>query len=43
VVLVERETLVVHTHDYLDTSPRFPFKVPEGMDERNYALSRAAP
>ena len=41
VVLVERETLLVHTHDYLDTSPRFPFKVPQGLDERDYALSHA--
>ena len=41
VVLVERETLVVHTHDYLDTSPRFPFQVPQGLDERDYALSHA--
>jgi Icc protein len=39
VVLVERETLVVHTHDYLDASPRFPFATPEGMDDRDYALT----
>jgi len=39
VVLVERETLVVHSHDYLDQSPRFPFAPPEGMDGRDYALT----
>jgi hypothetical protein len=36
---VERETLVVHSHDYLDESPRFPFAPPEGMDGRDYALT----
>lgn len=39
VVLVERETLVVHTHDYLDASPRFPFAPPEGVDGCDYALT----
>lgn len=42
VVLVDRETLVVHTHDFLDASPRLPFAAPEGMDDRDYALSFAA-
>jgi 3',5'-cyclic-AMP phosphodiesterase len=39
VALVERETLVVHNHDYLDASPRFPFATPQGMDDRDYALT----
>ncbi|MGQ0686920.1 phosphodiesterase [Bradyrhizobium sp.] len=39
VVLVDRETLVVHTHDFLDVNPRFPFAAPEGMEDREYALS----
>jgi 3',5'-cyclic AMP phosphodiesterase CpdA len=38
VVLVERETLIVHTHDYLDASPRFRFDDPQGLDERDSAL-----
>ena len=38
VVLVDREMLVVHTHDYLDASLRFPFAPPAGMDDRSYAL-----
>jgi 3',5'-cyclic AMP phosphodiesterase CpdA len=42
VVLVDHETLVVHTHDYLDTNLRFPFEAPEGMDDRDYALNFAA-
>jgi len=42
VVLVDRETLVVHAHDFLDTSLRFPFAPPEGSDDRNYALSFSA-
>lgn len=41
VVLMDREMLVVHTHDYLDTSPRFPFKAPHGIDDRDYALASA--
>jgi 3',5'-cyclic AMP phosphodiesterase CpdA len=39
VVLVERDMLVVHTHDFLDTSLRFPFAAPDGMDDRDYALN----
>jgi 3',5'-cyclic-AMP phosphodiesterase len=39
VVLVERETLVVHTHDYLDASPRFRFDGPQGLDARDAALA----
>ena len=31
------ETVVVHTHDYLDTSPRFPFTSPD-VDDRTYML-----
>ena len=42
VVLMDRETLVVHAHDFLDASPRFPFAAPEGMDDRDYALNFAA-
>lgn len=38
VVLVEHETLVVHTHDYLDASPRFSFEAPQGLDHRDGAL-----
>src|SRR5262245_62560638 len=37
VVLISEDTVVIHTHDYLDASPRFPFSRPE-MDERAYVL-----
>jgi 3',5'-cyclic AMP phosphodiesterase CpdA len=37
VVLIGEETVVVHNHDYLDSSPRFPFFKP-GAEERAYAL-----
>jgi Icc protein len=37
VVLIDAETVVVHNHDYLDSSPRFPFSRP-GVEERAYAL-----
>lgn len=37
VVLVRPDTMVVHTHDFLDTSPRFPFSKP-GEDNRAYQL-----
>ena len=33
------EMLVVHAHDFLDTSLRFPFAPPQGMDDRSYALN----
>lgn len=42
VVLLDRDTLVVHSHDFLDASLRFPFVAPEGMDDRDYALTLAA-
>jgi 3',5'-cyclic AMP phosphodiesterase CpdA len=37
VALIGGETVVVHTHDFLDASPRFPFSKP-GVDERAYML-----
>jgi 3',5'-cyclic AMP phosphodiesterase CpdA len=37
VVLIGEDTVVVHNHDFLDRSPRFPFSMP-AMDERAYAL-----
>jgi 3',5'-cyclic-AMP phosphodiesterase len=37
VVLAGPTTTVVHTHDFLDRSPRFPFSPPDG-DERVYQL-----
>lgn len=37
VVLIGEETVVVHNHDYLDQSPRFPFSKP-GVDGRAYVL-----
>ena len=37
VVLIGEQTVVVHTHDYLDTSPRFPFTSPD-TDDRAYML-----
>jgi 3',5'-cyclic AMP phosphodiesterase CpdA len=37
VVLIGEETVVIHTHDYLDSSQRFPFSKP-GVDERSYVL-----
>ena len=39
VVLIDHENLVVHSHDFLDTSLRFPFAAPAGMDDRDYALN----
>lgn len=42
VVLIDRENLVVHSHDFLDTSLRFPFAAPEGMNDRDYALNFTA-
>lgn len=35
VVLIGQETVVVHTHDFLDASPRFPFSITDG-DNRAY-------
>jgi 3',5'-cyclic AMP phosphodiesterase CpdA len=43
VVLLDRETLVVHAHDFLDESRRFPFTAPQGIDDRDYALNFSAP
>jgi Icc protein len=37
VVLIGEECVVVHTHDYLDANPRFPFTKP-GVDDRTYML-----
>jgi 3',5'-cyclic AMP phosphodiesterase CpdA len=37
VALVERESVVVHTHDFLDVSPRFLFSHPT-IPERDYQL-----
>lgn len=37
VVLVGEETVVVHTHDYLDASPKFPLGS-QAADQREYAL-----
>jgi 3',5'-cyclic-AMP phosphodiesterase len=37
VVLMTDDGVVVHTHDYLDASPRFPFAAPRG-DDRSYVL-----
>ncbi|UPK39784.1 phosphodiesterase [Bradyrhizobium sp. 186] len=39
VVLIDGENLVVHSHDFLDTSLRFPFAAPAGVDDRDYALN----
>jgi 3',5'-cyclic-AMP phosphodiesterase len=39
VVLIDGENLVVHSHDFLDTSLRFPFEPPAGVDGRDYALN----
>jgi 3',5'-cyclic AMP phosphodiesterase CpdA len=41
VVLISEETVVVHNHDYLDSSPRFAFSKP-GVEERAYALGPIA-
>lgn len=37
IALISQESMIVHTHDYLDRSPRFPFGKP-GVDDRVYAL-----
>lgn len=37
IVLVEDDRIVVHTHDFLDQSARFPFRK-VGVDDRVYAL-----
>jgi 3',5'-cyclic AMP phosphodiesterase CpdA len=39
VVLIDDQNLIVHSHDFLDTSLRFPFEPPAGMDGRDYALN----
>jgi 3',5'-cyclic AMP phosphodiesterase CpdA len=40
VVLIGAETVVVHSHDYLDSSPKFSLGAPdEQFDDRAYALS----
>ena len=41
IVLIGEDTVVVHTHDYLDDSPRFPFSRP-GVDDRAYMLGAFA-
>jgi 3',5'-cyclic-AMP phosphodiesterase len=41
VVLIGEHTVVVHNHDYLDRSPRFPFSK-SGVEERAYALGPVA-
>jgi 3',5'-cyclic-AMP phosphodiesterase len=43
VVLIGNESVVVHTHDFLDTSPRFPFSSPNGGNDRDYALGPLRP
>ncbi len=42
VVLIGETSCVVHTHDYLDDSPRFLFSKP-GVDERTYQLGPVEP
>lgn len=42
VVLVGSDTVIVHTHDFLDGSPRFLFSKP-GEDERVYQLGPLQP
>lgn len=37
IVVISLDSVIVHTHDYLDASPLFPFSKP-GVDERIYAL-----
>lgn len=37
VVLIGEDSVVVHTHDFLDASQRFPFAQP-GVDDREYML-----
>ncbi len=37
VVLIDKDQLVVHINDYLDESPRFPFRH-ETLDDKTYAL-----
>lgn len=37
VIIVGEKTVIVHTHDYMDTSRRFPFAKP-GVDDRTYML-----
>lgn len=42
IVLAGAHSIVVHTHDYLDQSPRFPFFIP-GVDDRSYQLGPLKP
>lgn len=42
VVLIGADTVVVHTHDYLDASLRFPFARPD-VEDRAYMLGRFPP
>lgn len=39
VVLVSEETVLVHQHAFLDTSPSFTLAPPKGQDAREYALN----
>jgi len=38
VALVERDTVVVHMHDFTVSSQHFPLNAPQGTDPRTYAL-----
>jgi 3',5'-cyclic-AMP phosphodiesterase len=42
VVLIGEESVVVHTHDFLDRSPRFPFSMP-GVADHSYMLGPVPP
>jgi 3',5'-cyclic-AMP phosphodiesterase len=37
IVIVSEKTVIVHAHDYMDASPRFPFAI-SGIDDRTYML-----
>lgn len=45
VVLADDDTVLVHLHEFTDSSPHFSLRAPEGEDQVDYALNmrHAAP
>ncbi len=39
VVLADQEQIVVHMHEFMDRSPHFELKTPDGLDDRDYSLN----
>jgi len=39
VVLADADQIVIHMHEFMDRSPQFELKAPEGVDVREYSLN----